>query len=168
MRKNDDTDKYKYQGHGIASDLSGIFNHPDGGDGENVIIFGVDMTNSKHANNTTKGILVLGHVLIQKVGDTTIYAEKMYSSDFTVANKTFRLNLHYNGDDSYLFVNGKEVIKFKAKKQSVIEKLSMGKTSQLILIRQSENQQGFMDIFMILVLTVMLFQMIKYMIFMLI
>ena len=129
MRKNDDTDKYKYQGHGIASDLSGIFNHPDGGDGENVIIFGVDMTNSKHANNTTKGILVLGHVLIQKVGDTTIYAEKMYSSDFTVANKTFRLNLHYNGEDSYLFVNGKEVIKFKAKKQSVIEKLSIGNIS---------------------------------------
>ena len=50
----------------------------------------------------------------------------MYSPNFTVANKTFYLSLHYNGEDSYLFVTGKEVIKFKAKKQSVVEKLSLG------------------------------------------
>ena len=41
-------------------------------------------------------------------------------------SKTLCLSLRYNGDDSYLFVNGKEVIKFKAKKQSVVEKLSLG------------------------------------------
>ena len=116
MRKNADTDKYKYQGHGIGFDLSGIFSHPDGGNGKNVIIFGVDMTNSKYTDNQTKDVLVLGHGLIQKIEDTTIYAEKMYSPNFTVANKTFCLGLHYSGDESYLFVNGKEVIKFKAKK----------------------------------------------------
>ena len=49
---------------------------------------------------------------------TTIYAEKMYSPNFSVENKTFRLCLHYNTSDSYLFVNGKEVTKFKAKYQS--------------------------------------------------
>ena len=74
MTKNADTDKHKYQGQGIGFDLSGIFSHPDGGDGKNVIIFGVDMTNSKHANNKTKDVLVLGHGLIQKIDDTTIYA----------------------------------------------------------------------------------------------
>ena len=87
------------------------------------------MTNSKHANNKTKDVLVLGHGLILKRDDATIYAEKMYSPNFTVANKTFCLSLHYNGDDSYLSVNGKEVIKFKAKKQSVVEKLSLGNIS---------------------------------------
>ena len=87
------------------------------------------MTNSKHANNQTKDVLVLGHGLIQKVDDTTMYAEKMYSPNFTVANKTFCLSLHYNGDDSYLFVNGKEVIKFKAKKEIVVGKLSLGNIS---------------------------------------
>ena len=116
MTKNADTDKYKYQGHGIGLDLSGIFSHPDGGYGKNVIIFGVDMTNSKHANNKTKDVLVLGHGLAQKIDDATIYGEKMYSPNLNVANKTFCLSLHYNGDHSYLFVNGKEVIKFKAKK----------------------------------------------------
>ena len=108
MTKNSGADKYKYQGHGIGFDLSGIFSHPNGGDGKNVVIFGADMTNSKHANNKAKDILVLGHGPIQKIDDTTIYAEKIYSPNFTVANKTFYLCLHYNGDNSYLFVNGKK------------------------------------------------------------
>ena len=87
------------------------------------------MTNSKHANNKTKDVLVLGRDFIQKIDDTTIYAEKMYSANFTIANKTFCLSLHYNVDDSYLFVNGKEVIKCKAKNQSVSGKLSLGNIS---------------------------------------
>ena len=82
------------------------------------------MTNSKHANNKTKDVLVLGRDFIQKIDDTTIYAEKMYSPNFTIANKTFCLSLHYNGDDSHLSVNDKEVIKIKAKNQSVSGKLS--------------------------------------------
>ena len=117
MTKNADTDKYKYQGHGIGFSLPGIFSHPDGGDGKNFIILGVDMTNSKHTINKTKDVLVLGHGLIQKIDDTTIYAEKMWSPNFTVANKKFCLHLHYNGDDSYLFVNDKEVIKLSWKVQ---------------------------------------------------
>ena len=79
MIKNVNTDKYKYQGHGIGFDSTGTFTHPDGGTAKNVIIFGVDMTNSKHDNNKTKGVLVLGRVLIQKIDNLTIYAEKMYS-----------------------------------------------------------------------------------------
>ena len=45
----------------------------------------------------------------------------MYSSNFTVDNKMFCLSLHYNGDNSYLFVNGKEVTKFKAKTPELIK-----------------------------------------------
>ena len=99
MTKNADTDKYKYQGLGIALDLFGIFSHPDGEDGKNVIILGVDMTISKHANNKKKVLaLVLGHGLIQKLDDTTAYVEKIYSHNFTVADKIFCLSLHYNGN----------------------------------------------------------------------
>ena len=116
MTKNADADKYKYQGHGIGFDLSGTFSHADAEDGKNVVIFWVDMTDSKHVNNKTGDVLVLGHGLIQKIDDTRIYTEKMYSANFSVASKTFCLSLHYNGDDSYLFVNGENVIKFKAKK----------------------------------------------------
>ena len=52
---------------------------------------------------------------MQKINDTTIYAEKVYSPNITVDNKIFCLSLHYNRDNSYLFVNGKQVINFKAK-----------------------------------------------------
>ena len=71
------------------------------------------MSISAYANNKTN-ILVLGKDFIQGIDNTTINAEKMYSTNFTVANKKICLSLHYNGDSSYLFVNGKEIINFKA------------------------------------------------------
>ena len=78
------------------------------------------MSNSSHDNNKTRSILVLGKGFIQGIDDTTIYAEKMYSTNFTVANKKFCLSLNYNGDNSYLFVNGKEIICFKAKNSEIV------------------------------------------------
>ena len=73
---NSDTDKWQYSGYVIGFDLTGSFTHPDGGNGKNVIIFGAELTNSRHATNKTESALVLGHVLIQKINDTTIYAKK--------------------------------------------------------------------------------------------
>ena len=44
--------------------------------------------------------------------------------------KKFVLSLHYNGDNSYLFVNGKQELKFKAKNDQIInEKLCLGNLS---------------------------------------
>ena len=125
-----DREKYQYSGYGIGFDRKGTFTHPEGGDGKNIVVFGADLSNSKHANNKTKNILVLGQDFIQKKDDTTIYAEKMYSPNFTVENETFCLSLHYNGDDSYLFVNGKEVTKFKAKNSEIkVHPLCLGNIS---------------------------------------
>ena len=47
-------------------------------------------------------------------------AEKMYSINVTELNKKFCLSLHYSGANSYLFVNGKEIHKFKAKDFEVV------------------------------------------------
>ena len=44
----------------------------------------------------------------------------MYSINFTVKKKKFCLSLHYNGGNSYLFVNGTEIIKFKAKGSKIV------------------------------------------------
>ena len=33
------------------------------------------------------------------------------------------LSLHYNGDDSYLFVNGKQELKFKAKDDHIVKEI---------------------------------------------
>ena len=48
-------------------------------------------------------------------------AEKMYCINFTVTGKKCCLNLRYNGANSYLFVNGKEIHKFKAKDSEIVE-----------------------------------------------
>ena len=45
----------------------------------------------------------------------------MYSPNFAVVTKYFYLSLHYNGDNSYLFVNGREVAKFKANNSELIK-----------------------------------------------
>ena len=50
----------------------------------------------------------------------TLSAEKMYSINFTGNNKKFCFSLHYNGANSYLFVNGKEIHKFKAKDSEIV------------------------------------------------
>ena len=44
----------------------------------------------------------------------------MYSINFTVTKKKFCLSLHYNGRNSYLFVNSTEISKFKAKDSAIV------------------------------------------------
>ena len=44
----------------------------------------------------------------------------MYSVNFTKKNTKFCLSLHYNGANSYLFVNGTEIIKFEAKDSNIV------------------------------------------------
>ena len=44
----------------------------------------------------------------------------MYSINFTVTQKKFCLSLHYNGGNSYVFVNATEIIKFKAKDSAIV------------------------------------------------
>ena len=44
----------------------------------------------------------------------------MYPINFTVTKNKFCLSLHYNGANSYLFVNGKEIVKFEAKDSETV------------------------------------------------
>ena len=55
------------------------------------------MSSFIHSTKKTKNILVLGKDFVQGLDDTTIYAEKLYSINFTKTNTKFCLNLHYNG-----------------------------------------------------------------------
>ena len=78
---------------------------------------------------------------------TTLYTEKVYSQNFTQPSKKFVLSLHYNDDDSYLFVNGKQELKFKCKTVNLVkEKLCIGNFSD----QWTASEQGYMEIFMIL------------------
>ena len=74
-------------------------------------IFGVDMSSSIHATNTANHIYVMGEGFVQGIHDTTLYAEKSYWRNFTDPGKKFIISLHYNGDDSYFFCNGRQELK---------------------------------------------------------
>ena len=74
---------------------------------------------SSQSTNKANNIYVLGKDLVQGKNGTTIYAERIYKHNFTTPNKTFVLSLHYNGDNSYLFVNGGEELKFKTKNSEI-------------------------------------------------
>ena len=52
--------------------------------------------------------------------ERTLSAEKIYLINFTENYKKFCLSLHYNGANSYLFVNDKKIHKFKAKDSEIV------------------------------------------------
>ena len=60
LTKTADIDKYGYPGYGIGFDRRSSFSFPGGGFGQNLLIFGVDMSSSAHIDNNKKDILVLG------------------------------------------------------------------------------------------------------------
>ena len=131
ITKNADTSKYNYKRYGICFDLfghtiqEGNFNHTT--NARNVLIFGADMSSSVHATNRTNHVFVMGEAFVQGINDTTIYAEKKFYRNFTDPGKKFLLSLHYNGAESYLFVNGRQELKFKCKTDQLVkEKLCLG------------------------------------------
>ena len=107
--------KNNYKGYGLCFDERSNFSHTitqDGRqpifNGKNVLIFGADMSSSIHATNRANHIYCFGEGLTQGINDTTLYAEKNYYRNFTEHGEKFVLSLHYNGDDSYLFVNDRQ------------------------------------------------------------
>ena len=120
LTKNTDINKYKYSGYGIGFDGKGFFSHSSRRTGRNVIIFGIDMSSSAKIVNKGKDILILGLGPTFGLGEKALSVEKMFSINFTKANTKFCLNLHYNGANSYLFVNGTEIYKFTAKDSMIV------------------------------------------------
>ena len=79
---------------------------------------------------TIKKILILGEGTNQ-LDDTKLTAEKKYSINFAENNKKYCLSLYNNGANSYLFVNGTEIIKFKAKYSDIVaDSLCLGNVSK--------------------------------------
>ena len=81
--------------------------------------FAADMSSSAHIDNTGKDILILGEGPTQGLDDTTLTVEAIYPINFTQPNKRFALSLHYNGSNSFLFVNTTKIYQFKAKNSEI-------------------------------------------------
>ena len=88
------------------------------------------MSSSTKIDNSNKDILVLGKGTIQGL-EHTLSAEEMYSTNFTEIDKKSGLILHYNEVNIYLFVNGNEIRKIKAKDfETVATPSYLGKVSK--------------------------------------
>ena len=124
LTKNADIGKYGYSVYGIGFDRGSSFLFPGPGFGQNVLIFGADMSSSAHIDNKKKNILVLRKETAQGL-EHALTAEKIYSINFTFTKQKFCLSLHYNGansygTNSYLFVNGTEIYKFQVKDSKIV------------------------------------------------
>ena len=146
ITKNTDSSKNNYIVYGLCFDEGGEFGHTvrQGSfnrvkNAKNVIIIGVDTSSSIHATNRANNIYVMGKELIQGINGTAIYAEKLFHYNFTEFGVKFVLSLYYNGDNSYLFANGRQKLKLKAKDDQIInEKLCLGNLSDQWKTSESE------------------------------
>ena len=114
--KNSDKEDYVYSGYRIVFDGKGKWSF--GIDyARNVIIFGIDNSSSSHTDP-------LNNFLILSERDTfgingRFGSPKKFSINFSKANTKFCLSLHYNADNSNLFVNAKEIFRFEANNRNV-------------------------------------------------
>ena len=67
----------------------------------------------------------------------------MYSINFTTTKNKFCLSLYYNGYNSYLIVNGTEIIKFKAKDSEIVANpLCLGNISEDFSVANMKKKTG--------------------------
>ena len=119
MKQNADPDKYEYSGYKIGFDSCSQYFGADRNNEKNVIIFGVDNSSSVHIDNRNKNNLVLGEESTKVLEGAIITAEAKYLINFTESEKKILLSLHYNGSNSFLFVNSVKIYQFKAKDSEI-------------------------------------------------
>ena len=116
--KNSDKEKYICSGYGIKFDSAGLWSS-DNDFVRNFILFGVDKSSSSYSGNHRNNFLILGEGPSYGINGSFGSSEKKFSINFIKGNTKFCLSLHYNAGNNYLFVNGKEIFKFKAHHKTV-------------------------------------------------
>ena len=116
--KNSDKEKYMYSDYRMVFDSAGSWSF-NNDSARNVVISGVDNSSSSHADNRMNEFLVLSEGPTSGNNGSFGSAEKKFSINFSKADKKFGLSLHYNDDSSYLFINRKEIFKFKANNKNL-------------------------------------------------
>ena len=113
-----DYDTYEYTGRGLALDrTTGGYSFDDGNGStswaQNIVIFGSDNSQSKIAENKKHTYCIVGKGA-SEFNNYVCYPESNMKINQTDHTKKFVVSLHYNGDNSYLFCNGIEQVKFRA------------------------------------------------------
>ena len=95
--------KKKWSGYGVAFGKQHYLHKDSGKNANNLIILGADLSDSSDEETKKNNILILGKGSVQ-INNTTIQAKSELKINCTLP-QIFILSVHYNGNDSYLFVN---------------------------------------------------------------
>ena len=99
------------------------------------------MSSSVHIDSKGKDILILGEVPTQGLDDTTLTTKAKNPINITQPRETFVLSLHYNGINSFLFVNATKIYQFKAKDSEIkVYALCLGNSSKYLTINNIKNK----------------------------
>ena len=79
----------------------------------------LEKMSSVHVDNKNKDTLILGEGPTQELDDTALKTETKYPIHFTQSERTFILSLHYNGSNSFFFVNATKIYQFKVKDSEI-------------------------------------------------
>ena len=112
-----DYNKKQWSGYGVAFGKQHYLHKDSGKNANNVVILGADLSDSIVKETKKSNILILGKGSVQ-INNSTIQAKSGLKTNCTLPQK-FILSVHYNGDDSYLFVNNIQQYKFKAKDSEI-------------------------------------------------
>ena len=118
LAKNSDKSKDMYWCYEIA--FNGRSEWKFGNDcARNVIIFGVNNSSLSHTGIRKHNFLVLGEGDSFGINGSFGAPEKRFGINFSESKTKVCLSLHYSQDNSSLFVNGKEIYRFKADNKDV-------------------------------------------------
>ena len=102
-----------YNGYKTTFDSAGFWSF-DNDTVRNVATSGADKSSSYYSDNCKNSLLLLGESPTYRINGTFGSPEKMFSINFSKANRSVCVTLHYSADHTYLFVNGKKILIFKA------------------------------------------------------
>ena len=135
LTKNADLDKYKYTGYGIGFDSHSEFLFTDGSYGKMSLFLGLIWAHLCTLIIREK-IYCIG--LTHGLDDPTLTGEAKHPINFKETRKRFVLSLHYNGSNSFLFLNATKVYQFKAKNSEIKENaLCLGNVSKDFTIKKT-------------------------------
>ena len=102
-----------YSCYGIAFDGKGSWSF-NNDFARNITIFGIDNSSLSHTDNLKNDFLILGERDSFGIKRSFGAPGKKINMNFSKSKTKFCLSLHYNSNNSYLFINGIEIYKFKS------------------------------------------------------
>ena len=117
-KKNSDEEMFVHNVYTITSDSAGSWSF-NNDTARTVTMFGVDNKSSSHYDNCKKSFQCQMNVHIFELIKVLVHQKQNFSINSSKVNIKACLIFYYNADNSYLFVNGKEILQFKTDNKNV-------------------------------------------------